>query len=99
MVDIPFERDAETNPPESMLPESSTRTAGDDDLDRLAREWLTVMLLDLGIRSFEDWLETLENRVGSMVEQVFRQLAQHSHGHDQLRRNGSGRRGLPDRSK
>jgi hypothetical protein len=31
---------------------------------------------------------------GSMVERVFLQLAQHSHGHDQLRRNGSGRSGV-----
>jgi Schlafen, AlbA_2 len=60
VVDIPFRRDADTNPPESIFPASSTRTTADDDLDRLARDWLTVMLLNLGVRGFEDWLETLE---------------------------------------
>jgi Putative DNA-binding domain len=56
VVDIPFGRDAAIYPLGSMFPPSSTRTAADDDLDRLARDWLTVMLLDLGARDFEDWL-------------------------------------------
>jgi hypothetical protein len=60
VVDIPFERDADTYPTESMFPKSPTQTVADNDLDRLARDWLTVMLLDLGVRDFEDWLETLE---------------------------------------
>ena len=60
VVDIPFGRDADTYPTESTFPPSSTRTAADDDLDRLARDWLTVMLLDLGVRDFEGWLEALE---------------------------------------
>jgi hypothetical protein len=60
VVDIPFGRDADIYPPESMFPPSSTQTAADEDLDRLARDWLTVMLLDLGVRGFEGWLETLE---------------------------------------
>jgi hypothetical protein len=39
---------------------AQSRTTADDDLDRLARDWLTVMLLNLGVRGFEDWLEALE---------------------------------------
>ncbi|WP_345520677.1 hypothetical protein [Nocardioides conyzicola] len=49
----PYLRDSSSHSVEAVLPQMSSE-ASDDDLDEMIRDWLTVFMLDLGVRDFED---------------------------------------------
>jgi hypothetical protein len=45
------------DPPNWSFPEARTARTGTEDLDQLARDWLTYWLLDMGTRDFEQWVK------------------------------------------
>ncbi len=60
VVDIgPFARDNNDEPDGALFPAARPLTTGLTDLDRLARNWLTYWLLEIGTRNFESWLAKL----------------------------------------
>jgi hypothetical protein len=60
VVDIgPFARDNNDEPDGALFPAARPSTTELADLDRLARNWLTYWLLEIGTRNFESWLAKL----------------------------------------
>ena len=60
VVDIgPFARDNNDEPNGALFPAARPPTTELADLDRLARNWLTYWLLEIGTRNFENWLAKL----------------------------------------
>ncbi|MEV6413717.1 ATP-binding protein [Kribbella sp. NPDC051718] len=54
-----FPRDGNDHPHGATFPRSTTESADTEALDALARSWVTVMLLDAGVRDFETWFDAL----------------------------------------
>jgi len=55
----PFPRDGSALPSEALLVPTSAPDTTNAGLNQICRDWLTVMLLDLGVRDFEGWLDEL----------------------------------------
>jgi len=56
----PFPRDSDSHQVEAVFPAISPRTSATEDLDQLVRDWITVMMLDLGVRDFEGDLAAVQ---------------------------------------
>jgi hypothetical protein len=52
-----YARDSTEHPPNGYFPRARSRGRTVDDLDGLTRDWITMLLLDLGLRDFEEALE------------------------------------------
>jgi hypothetical protein len=55
-----FARDNDDEPDGALFPTARPLTTELPDLDRLARNWLTYWLLEIGTRNFEGWLAGLQ---------------------------------------
>ncbi|HEX9039574.1 MAG TPA: hypothetical protein VF838_00970 [Trebonia sp.] len=53
---IQFDRDSTDTPQGGCFPPARTQGTDVEKLDRLARNWLTYCVLDLGMRDAETWL-------------------------------------------
>lgn len=54
-----FTRDGALYPTDAVLPRVTAPDRRAGSLDQVTRDWLTIMLLDLGVRDFEPWLASL----------------------------------------
>ncbi|MFI0451798.1 helix-turn-helix domain-containing protein [Actinomadura sp. 6N118] len=54
-----YPRDSTEHPPRGYFPRARSKGRTIEDLDRLTRDWITLLLLDLGLRDFEESLEDI----------------------------------------